>query len=173
MIRMSSGLCLAALLLSGCAVGPDFHQPVAPGQISYTPDALTPHDTAQTFVQGLDIPEEWWTLFHDPALDQLIRQGLSANPTLAAAQASLRQARETLYAQEGSFFPDLSATFEPSRNKTATRSVSAASGQALNGSPYYGLITAQLAVSYTPDGGRWNRWWRRRRRSASNWKRPI
>jgi NodT family efflux transporter outer membrane factor (OMF) lipoprotein len=151
MIRMSSGLCLAALLLSGCAVGPDFHQPVAPGQISYTPDALTPHDTAQTFVQGLDIPEEWWTLFHDPALDQLIRQGLSANPTLAAAQASLRQARETLYAQEGSFFPDLSATFEPSRNKTATRSVSAASGQALNGSPYYGLITAQLAVSYTPD----------------------
>ncbi len=151
MKRERGRACLAALLLSGCAVGPDFHQPPPPLQTSYTQGPLTPHDGAQRFVGGLDIPGEWWTLFHNAALDQLIRRALANNPNLAAAQASLRQSRETLYAQEGSFFPDLSATFEPSRNKTATRSVSAASGQALNGSPYYGLITAQLAISYTPD----------------------
>jgi NodT family efflux transporter outer membrane factor (OMF) lipoprotein len=146
-VRMAA----AALLLSGCAVGPDFHMPKPPEAAGYTPEKLLAHDDAQAFVGGLDIPGDWWTLFHAPALDRMIRRALAANPTLAAAQAALRQSRETLYAQEGSFFPDLSATFEPTRNKTATRSVSPASGQALNGDPYYGLITAQLAVSYTPD----------------------
>jgi NodT family efflux transporter outer membrane factor (OMF) lipoprotein len=140
-----------ALLLSGCAVGPDFHTPPAPPTTSYTPAKLTAPDRDQAFVTGLDIPGEWWTLFHAPALDHLIRRALAANPTLTAAQGALRQARETVYAQEGSYFPDVTATFEPSRNKTATRSVSPASGLGLNGNPYYGLITAQLALSYTPD----------------------
>jgi NodT family efflux transporter outer membrane factor (OMF) lipoprotein len=150
-MRVRSRICLAALLLSGCAVGPDYHKPTPPQQTSYIQGGLAPRDSAQHFVEGLDIPGQWWTLFHNADLDQLLRRALANNPTLAAAQASLRQSRETLYAQEGSFFPDISATFEPTRNKTATRSVSAASGQQLNGSPYYGLITAQLSVSYTPD----------------------
>ena len=139
------------MLLQGCAVGPDFHKPAPPATASYTLGELAPPDGLQSFVPGLDIPGEWWILFHNQALDRLIRRALAANPTLTAAQAALRQARETVYAQEGSFFPDISATFEPSRNKTATRSVSPASGLGLNGNPYYGLITAQLAVSYTPD----------------------
>ncbi len=142
---------LPCFLLTACAVGPNFHKPEAPTATTYTPTPLAAHDTAQAYDPSADIPGEWWTLFHTPALDALIHRALAHNPTLTAAQASLRQARETVYAQEGSFFPDLNATFEPSRNKTATRSVSAASGQALNGNPYYGLITAELAVTYTPD----------------------
>jgi NodT family efflux transporter outer membrane factor (OMF) lipoprotein len=140
-----------ALILASCAVGPDFHKPVPPAADNYAPAPLLPHDHAQSFSPGHDIPGQWWALFHNEPLDALMRRALAANPSLTAAQAALRQARETLYAQEGSFFPDISATFEPTRNKTATRSVSPASGQALNGNPYYGLITAQLAVTYTPD----------------------
>jgi NodT family efflux transporter outer membrane factor (OMF) lipoprotein len=87
-------------------------------------------------------------LFHSTALDALMTQALAANPSLQSAQAALVQARENLYAQEGAFFPDLSATFEPTRNKTATRSVSFAAAQP---TPYYTLITAQLAISYSPD----------------------
>jgi NodT family efflux transporter outer membrane factor (OMF) lipoprotein len=105
-------------------------------------------DAAQTFVRGQDIPGQWWALFHSEPLNALIEQAFKANPNLDAAQASLRQAREDVYAQEGSFLPSLSATFEPSRNKTATRSVSIASA---NGSPYYTLYTAQLGIAYTPD----------------------
>jgi NodT family efflux transporter outer membrane factor (OMF) lipoprotein len=141
----------AAMLVTGCAAGPDFHKPTQPVATNYAPAPILVPDNAQSFRPGRDIPGQWWGLLHNGQLDALIRRAIVANPNLAAAQAALRQARETLYAQEGSFFPDLSATFEPTRNKTATRSVSAASGQALNGNPYYGLITAQLAVSYTPD----------------------
>ncbi len=74
----------------------------------------------------------------------LIDHALTANPNLQAAQAALRQARENVYAQEGSFFPSLSATFEPTRNKTATRSVSYA---ASTPTPNYSHITAELAHS--------------------------
>jgi NodT family efflux transporter outer membrane factor (OMF) lipoprotein len=141
-------LLVFSLLASACAVGPDYKKPEPPTATGYSAGALVARDTAQTYVKGLDIPGQWWTLFHSPQLNALIERALAANPSLAAAQAALRQARENVYAQEGSFFPDISASFEPSRTKTATRSVSIASA---NGSPYFSLYTAQLAVSYTPD----------------------
>lgn len=139
---------LAALLLCGCAVGPDFHRPVPTAAISYSPRKLVAHDSQQQFSVGLDIPAQWWTLFHSRGLDGLVRRALAANPSLQSARAAVSQARENLYAQEGVFFPNLTGTFEPTRNKTATRSVSYAAAQP---TPYYNLVDAQLAVSYTPD----------------------
>jgi hypothetical protein len=47
-------------------------------------------------VQGLDIPGQWWTLFHSEALNSLIEQALKNNPTLPAAQAALSQAWENV-----------------------------------------------------------------------------
>ena len=77
----------AACLLQGCAVGPNFHTPAAPATLSYTQGTLTAHDGVQSFVSGLDIPGEWWTLFRNPALDHLIRRALAPNPTQAAGPA--------------------------------------------------------------------------------------
>jgi len=141
--------CVAlSCLLGSCAVGPDFHRPAPPASTGYQPRKLAPHDDQQSFVQGLDIPGQWWELFHSKQLDSAVRRALAANPSLQAAQAALRQARENVYAQEGSFLPSLDATFAPSRTKTATRSVSIASA---NGSPYFNLLTGELSASYTPD----------------------
>ena len=139
---------LLLLPMSGCAVGPDFHKPVPPSSTIYRPGVLQVRDSAQSFVVGADIPGQWWTLFHSQELNTVIDRALAANPNIASAQAALLQARENVYAQEGSFLPSLAGSFEPSRNKTATRSVSVASA---SGSPYYSLYTAQLAISYTPD----------------------
>src|SRR6516162_6805306 len=91
---------IAAGLACGCAVGPDFTRPAAPATSGYTRDRLPPATgsadvaggAAQRFVEGRDIPGEWWTLFRSKALNQLVAEALHANPTLAAAQASLRQA---------------------------------------------------------------------------------
>ncbi|HVY17881.1 MAG TPA: efflux transporter outer membrane subunit [Rhodopila sp.] len=146
---------LATLLgLSACAVGPDFHPPQAPKNAGYTPEApVSPVSTANTiagaaqrFDPGRDLPGEWWTLFRSPALDALVKRALAANPDLAAAQASLRQARENLYAGQGAFFPTASASFQPSRQKIS----GAAFGQP-NESATLSLVTAQLSVSYAPD----------------------
>jgi NodT family efflux transporter outer membrane factor (OMF) lipoprotein len=139
-------------LLGGCAVGPDFTPPAAN---RYTKERL-PAETAsadvvdgaaQRFVEGLDIPGQWWTLFRSPALNQLVAEALAANPSLAAAQASLRQAREDLYAGEGAFFPTLAVGFAASRNKSSAALSPVTSGTELN----YSLVTPEVTVSYVPD----------------------
>jgi len=145
-----------ALLLAGCEVGPDFTRPAPPAVGGYTPEPLAAQTAsaavaggaAQRFVQGLDISGQWWSLFHSPALNALVEQAIAANPSLPAAQAALRHAWETVYAEQGSLFPSVTAGFSPSRNKTATGALSPASA---SGNPYYSLYTAQLNVSYAPD----------------------
>jgi NodT family efflux transporter outer membrane factor (OMF) lipoprotein len=147
---------ISLLILSGCAVGPDFKSPAAPEVSSYTPEPL-PAQTAsaddrvgaaQHFVSEMDIPGQWWTLFHSEALNRLVERSLTANPTLSAAQAALRQAWENVYAQQGSYYPQVAAGFSASRNLTPVGSLSPASA---SGNPYYTLFTPQLSVSFIPD----------------------
>jgi NodT family efflux transporter outer membrane factor (OMF) lipoprotein len=143
-------------LLAGCTVGPDFHQPPAPKGADYsvaplpggTASASGPAGAAQRFVQGMDIPGQWWRLFHSPTLDALTKQALAANPTLEAAQASLRVAQENLLAQQGSFFPSIGLDISDSRNRTSTGSLAPI---AASGKPTYSLFTAKVAISYAPD----------------------
>ena len=141
-----------AILLAGCAVGPDFERPDAPSVERYTPEALpaaTPAagGAAQHFLASRDIPGEWWQLFRSAPLNALIDEALRANPTVTAAEAALRQAHELTLAGEGAFFPVVQAGFNASRNKTtATLSPATASGAL-----YYSLYSPQLTVSYVPD----------------------
>ena len=73
--------CIAAfsllLLVSGCAVGPDFHRPKAPAVDGYTPKPLAatasspnvPGGEEQRFVKDMEIPQQWWALFESPQLN--------------------------------------------------------------------------------------------------------
>ena len=142
--------------LGACAVGPDFERPAAPDVEGYTPAALPAQTVsaeltggeAQRFVQGLDIPGQWWALFHSEALNALIQEAVKNNPTLPAAEAALRQAWENVYAEEGAFFPTAVVSYSPSRNKTATGITFTA---ASSGKPWFTLHTAQVVVAYAPD----------------------
>jgi NodT family efflux transporter outer membrane factor (OMF) lipoprotein len=96
----------------------------------------------------MDIPAQWWALFGSPPLNARVEEALKANPNLAAAQAALKQARELADAQRGFYFPDVSANFTASRNKTPTSTLSPASA---SGNPYYSVITPQVFVSFVPD----------------------
>ena len=141
---------LSAATLCSCAVGPNFKRPDAPQVTGYSaesPPAQTGTD-AQKLLSGADIPAQWWTLFHSPALDELIQQSLESNPTLQAAQATLRQANETVAAQKGSYFPQVQAEYDFTRNRDPTGTLQ----PALNsGAPVYNLHTAQVSVSYMFD----------------------
>src|SRR6202045_3744333 len=144
------------LLLVSCAVGPDFQQPAAPDVTGYTPQPLAEQTAnadiagggTQRFVQGLDIPGQWWTLFHSAPLNALVEQALKNNPSLPAAEAALHQAWENVYAAESAFFPTAVASYSPSRNKTAT---GVTFTSASSGSPFFTLHTAQVVVTYAPD----------------------
>src|SRR5262245_52364526 len=111
-----------AMLLSGCAVGPDFERPEAPPVSGYTVGKLpastvTAGGQSQRFHQGRDIPGDWWSLFRSKALQALVEEGLRNNPDLEAAQAALRIARENTAAQLGFYLPSVDASFDATRQK--------------------------------------------------------
>ena len=88
---------LAATLVAGCAVGPDFKKPKPPDVEDYTAAPLPATVTgttvgggeAQRFTRGADISAQWWTLFHSEPLNELIEHSLTSNHDLKAAQAAL------------------------------------------------------------------------------------
>jgi NodT family efflux transporter outer membrane factor (OMF) lipoprotein len=145
----------AATLLTSCAVGPNFVHPAEPEITRYTREPITPETAStaapsaqrQVFLEGRDIPQEWWMLFKSPALNALIARSLQNNPNLQAALATLRSAKESVYAQEGKYFPLVAANFNPTRQRTSP----ALSAVPASGASIFNLDTAQLTVSYTFD----------------------
>jgi NodT family efflux transporter outer membrane factor (OMF) lipoprotein len=143
-------------LLAGCAVGPNFRAPAPPSVDRYTLEPL-PASTAaapaagmepQRFVADLDIPAQWWAVFHSAALDELIGQALARNPNVEAARAALRQANELAASQRGSFYPAVSAGYSVNRQKNA---VGTLSPTLTSGEELFTLHTAQVSVSYLLD----------------------
>jgi NodT family efflux transporter outer membrane factor (OMF) lipoprotein len=145
----------ATLLLSGCAVGPDFVVPQAPNVSGYAPKPLSPKTAAandavgaaQVFGTGRDLPGDWWRLFDSQRLRTLVERALHNNPDLAAAQAALRVAQANVAAGQGAFFPSVDGGLGASRQKNGLGS---AYGVATD-TPTYNLLTAQVQVSYSPD----------------------
>src|SRR3954454_23986704 len=99
----------AVVLLAGCTVGPDYTRPGPPDSARFTETDLPTRTistavaggTAQRFDAGRDISGEWWTLFQSQQITDLVTLALKANPTLAAAEATLRQAQENVRAAQG------------------------------------------------------------------------
>ena len=155
--RLHSTLITAVIgmAVSACTVGPDFKKPDAPLPAGYaatapskeTAAAPVPGGEAQQYAAGKDIPAQWWQLFQNRDLDQLIRQALADSPTLAAAQATLRQAQENLRARTGTeYFPQVDATLSATRQKVS----GAAFGQP--GTNFLSsLYNASVSVSYNLD----------------------
>jgi NodT family efflux transporter outer membrane factor (OMF) lipoprotein len=147
---------LAAVLLAGCAVGPDFRKPAAPEVTGYT--AQPPSTTvatadvaggqAQRFVDGSDLPGDWWTLFHSRPLNALIEQSLARNHDLKAAQAALLVARENALAQRGAYSPSVTAGFAATREQDPPGALAPVPS---NNAFLYNLFTPQLSISYAPD----------------------
>jgi len=96
---------MPALALAGCAVGPNYRAPPA-GALG----------VPATYMQGPGAPVNeadlaaWWTRLNDPTLSSLIDQAVAGNLDIVAAQARLRQARESLAQANAAFAPQLSAS---------------------------------------------------------------
>ena len=103
---------------------------------------------AQRFVQGADIPAQWWRQFRCEPLNALVEQALRANPTIPAAQAALRQALENVAAQRGAYWPTVQASASPGRQKNA---VGTLAPTLTSGDPQFSLFTGQLSVAYVAD----------------------
>ncbi len=144
---------VTSVMLTAC-VGPDFNVPNAPAVNRYTTTPLKPtvdtHDPSnagktQVFDEKQTLPAEWWALYHSPALDALIKRGLAHSPSLAAAKATLLNAKETYRSQVGTAYaPSITAGGGATREQS-----NAASQNSNNPSQLYNLYNTSVNVSYT------------------------
>jgi multidrug efflux system outer membrane protein len=104
-ISAALALILTITLVSGCAVGPNYHRPVV-----QTPDAyhdLSNNPEAQARAASFaDLP--WWQVFQDPQLQELIRIALKQNYDLLIAIERINEARAQVAVTRSALFPQLS-----------------------------------------------------------------
>jgi NodT family efflux transporter outer membrane factor (OMF) lipoprotein len=135
---------VAALLLGGCMVGPDYVRPEAPSTPSYKESGgwkvAQPSDALS---RGA-----WWDLFDDPELHGLEEQVAAANQDLKIAEARLREARAAVRFNRAGLFPTISTTFGPSSVRESSHQPFLASGVTPGHS---GDILLSLDMSYEVD----------------------
>ena len=105
-------LVFSSLLLTSCAVGPDYRRPTAAELgAPITWRATLPHEGS---LSGIS---EWWKHFGDPALVQLVAAAENNSPTLANAIAKVREARASVSVSRASIWPAVNGTGSVTRGK--------------------------------------------------------
>jgi NodT family efflux transporter outer membrane factor (OMF) lipoprotein len=136
----------AALLLAGCAGAPVYEKPAidmpAMWQSSAPFQDALPGDAA--------LKGNWWEVFRDEQLNQLVQQTLSRNQSLAGAAARLEQARAQVTVSSAGLFPQAGLQAGAARQKTsANRPLS--SYNSTNQSVVQNNYQLGFAVNYEAD----------------------
>jgi multidrug efflux system outer membrane protein len=148
---LPSAFCLLtlALALAGCTIGPEYQRPAAELPVAWK----------DTPPQGAPATgDRWWTLYGDPALDQLVEEALAYNQDLALATARVDEARALARVVDSQLMPSVDASFQRDRSRSsAVSAIPLPPSVPLERNDY----TARLNVFYEVD--LWGRL-----RSASN-----
>ncbi|QHF03550.1 efflux transporter outer membrane subunit [Pseudomonas asturiensis] len=140
------GMGLCALVLSACAVGPDYQRPemAAPAQFKAVQGwrQATPRDDAHA--RGA-----WWEVYGDTTLNALVERLNSSNQTVAQYEAQYRQAQALVRSSRAAFFPTLDLTTGKTRSSQGTGS--STSGSSNLNSGIRETYNAQLGVSWEAD----------------------
>ena len=104
--RLIYGLVIGlALLLSGCAVGPDYVKPEAP-----QPQKWLEEEDPLIKSESADFGQ-WWTVFNDPDLNTLIDKASQQNLSLRIAGIRILEARAQLGIAIGDLYPQKQSKF--------------------------------------------------------------
>ncbi len=100
-LQPSMPLVLLSLLLSSCAMGPNYERPKI--------------ETADNFrmaeIEGESIANlPWWELLHDEQLQLLIRQALAENKDLKQAVASMEEFQSRIFMARADFLPGINVS---------------------------------------------------------------
>jgi NodT family efflux transporter outer membrane factor (OMF) lipoprotein len=150
---------LLALGLAGCTVGPradriraDTSAPLPPARAAQVIAPVSA--SAQQLDSTLAVDPSWWRAFGSAQLNALVDQALAHSSDIAAADATLNQAREQASATAGAQGPQIDANYQAQRARVSK----ALSTPLADANDYrYTLHTAQVTVAYPLDlfgGGR-------------------
>jgi NodT family efflux transporter outer membrane factor (OMF) lipoprotein len=103
---------LVALLASGCApVGPNFERPAA----IVSPQFKEIKGWKIAMPRASEPKGEWWSVFHDPELDQLMRVVVVSNQTIKADEANYREALALINEARAGLFPTVNGAGSATR----------------------------------------------------------
>jgi len=142
-----SSVCASVLLLSACAVGPDYQRPDAALPQQWQEAGGTTWQTATP--QDAQPKGEWWKIFHDATLDRLEQQALVGSFTLKAALARLEQSRALLGISTAALSPSVDLSERSSRTRTSANRPATGSGSVT--SSLQNDHVASLGVAYEVD----------------------
>jgi multidrug efflux system outer membrane protein len=107
----------AALLLAGCAVGPDYRRPSLDVPAQYRDVAPTATSAAAGAASMGD--SGWWEVYPDPDLQALLATALKNNYDVKIAVARIDEARAQLGSTRLNYFPQVSVDAGAARTKTS------------------------------------------------------
>ncbi|ESY64024.1 MULTISPECIES: efflux transporter outer membrane subunit [Mesorhizobium] len=105
----------AAVLLSGCVVGPDYQKPLLAMPASWSGQQATkPAKPAQL--------SKWWQRLRDPELNALVEEAVAGNLDVATARAKIREARASYRQSVATLLPSADGSGSATRNRAAATS---------------------------------------------------
>lgn len=110
-----SAVLLPLTFISGCKVGPDYVPP--------EPNVPAAWRAAETAASEPNTLQQWWLVFNDPLLTDLIETAALTNPDLRAAMFRIAESRAIRAATAGQYAPAVDATgfYSRSRDSENTR----------------------------------------------------
>jgi multidrug efflux system outer membrane protein len=109
---------LPLLLLAGCIkVGPDYTRPDVVALPATYPAEAAPGEAV--------VPADWWQLYSDATLNDLVASARKANADIRLAAARVQEAEAVLREARAALWPDVSAGYNFSRSRVSTSSIPA------------------------------------------------
>ena len=108
---------LPVVLLAACTtLGPDYKRPEM---------ALPAQYTEPSPPQGPAVAPDWWRLYSDATLDDLVASARKSNADLRLAAARVQEAEGVLREARAAFWPDVTAGYSASRSRVSKSAVPA------------------------------------------------
>lgn len=151
---LSCTIALAALALPGCKVGPNYVRPNVEQPAAFKSQAATQ--------PAARMQSDWWRLYNDPQLDQLIATAHESNQNLRQAVARVDQARALARVAASFLAPTVTADPSYTRTRTSANKPSSVNGTTPNKSAIFNDWLLPLDLTYEIDV------WGRVRRSVES-----
>jgi NodT family efflux transporter outer membrane factor (OMF) lipoprotein len=102
---------LTIIVLTGCAVGPDYRSP----EIALSPRFLGQEGVEHREAQSTADLQAWWVAFDDPLLARFVTLALEQNLDIAQAAARVAQSRASLRLADAALLPSANVSADSAR----------------------------------------------------------
>ena len=121
-------LSVVAVILAGCAVGPDYTRPSVETPQAWRYEAKEAQDVANTL---------WWEQFGDPVMNELILAALKENKDLMIAAARVEEYEGRLMVTRSDLFPQVTGSGTSSVNRVSEKGATPVPSSVSNPSKTY------------------------------------